>query len=99
MNRPTKNSARLSKSDRAWTQRRLASTISRVKASATLAEKLWDTFRSMCFYRGACRKTYAQLGTPSQNLWLAVAVAAEREVHALDRHRRANFLFSTSEHT
>jgi len=88
MNRPTKNSARLSKSDRAWTQRRLASTISRVKASATLAEKLWDTFRSMCFYRGACRKTYAQLGTPSQNVWLAVAAIAEREIRQTRKSKR-----------
>jgi hypothetical protein len=45
---------------------------------AVLAEKLWDTFRSLNYFRGPCRKTYDQLGAPVQNLWLAIATTALR---------------------
>ena len=45
---------------------------------AVLAEKLWDTFRSLSYYRATSRKTYGQLGVPLQNLWLAVAATALR---------------------
>jgi len=52
-----------------------------------LAEKMWDTFRSLNYYRGTCRKTYDQLGVPLQNLWLAMAEAAYREVLALNKRQ------------
>lgn len=52
----------------------------RLLGKEVLAEKLWDTFRSLNYYRGTCRKTYDQLGVPLQNLWLAVAATALREV-------------------
>lgn len=47
---------------------------------AVLAGKLWDAFRSRCYYRGTCRKTFGQLGVSTQNVWLAVAAAARREL-------------------
>ena len=58
-----------------------------MKRRAYLAEKLWDTFRSMNFYRGTCRKIYDQLGTPSQNIWLALAATAQRELRAAKKRR------------
>jgi hypothetical protein len=51
-----------------------------IRAKAILAEKIWDTFRSLNYYRGMCRKTYNQLGVPSQNVWLSVAMTAHREL-------------------
>jgi hypothetical protein len=64
------------------------------EANATLAEKLWDTFRMMNYYRGTCRKTYGQLGVPLQNLWLAVAVSARREINLHNkRMARTRLLF------
>ena len=59
-----------------------------VRKREALAEKLWDTFRSLSYYRGVCRKTYGQLGIPLQNLWLAMASTARREI-SLARKRRA----------
>jgi hypothetical protein len=61
-----------------------------VHKKAALAEKLWDTFRSLNYYRGMCCKTYGQLGIPSQNLWLAVAETACREISVLNKHRKSH---------
>jgi hypothetical protein len=55
---------------------------------AVLAEKMWDAFRSLNMYQGEeCRKTYGQLSVPHQNLWLALASAASREISMMDKRR------------
>jgi hypothetical protein len=52
-----------------------------------MARLLWDTFRSLNWYRGECRKTFDELGIPSQNMWGHVADAVLQET---DRAPRKN---------
>lgn len=54
-----------------------------INEAARLAEKLWDTFRSLNYFRGVCRKTYGQLGIPIQNVWLAMAARAHSEIRSM----------------
>lgn len=41
-----------------------------------VAERLWDTYRSLSGYKGIGRKTFDQLGEPAQNMWLHMARSA-----------------------